>query len=97
MPENYRSASPPPPRARRAMSARWGRVLAWTALLTGLAATYALWLHSQRVAESHVERVLAHRAVLSRKGKTFARRHTWEKVVGIYREELARIMKESQR
>ncbi len=47
--------------------------------------------------QTAVERVLAHRAVLSRKGKTFARRHTWENVVGIYREELARIMKESRR
>ncbi len=56
------------------MSARWGRVLAWTALLTGLAATYALWLHSQRVAESHVERVLAQRSALvsARLGEAFS-------------------------
>ncbi len=44
-----------------------------------------------------VAHVLRERATLSRKGKTFARRHTWEKVVGIYREELARIMKETRR
>ncbi len=55
------------------MPARWGRVLAWTALLTGLAATWALWLQSQRIAESHVERVLAQRTAMvsARLGEAF--------------------------
>ncbi|MGA9523653.1 MAG: glycosyltransferase, partial [Myxococcaceae bacterium] len=47
--------------------------------------------------QTAVAQVLRDRAALSRKGKTFARRHTWEKVVGIYREELAKIMKETRR
>jgi glycosyltransferase involved in cell wall biosynthesis len=42
-----------------------------------------------------VRKVGEQRSVLSRKGKAFARRHTWEKVVDAYREELARIMEET--
>jgi hypothetical protein len=40
--------------------------------------------------------VAEQRSALSRKGKAFARRHSWEKVVEIYREELSRITKEPQ-
>ena len=44
-----------------------------------------------------VAQVAQRRAELGRKGKAFARRHTWEKVVGTSRAELERVMGENRK
>lgn len=61
---HYRSAASESPCVRRALPARWGWVLAWTALLSGLAATSALWLQSQHAAQTRLDHVLEQRLTL---------------------------------
>lgn len=46
---------------------------------------------------SAVEQAHEHRARFARAGRAFAKKHSWENVVSIYRDELARIMKEGGR
>lgn len=41
---------------------------------------------------SGIRRLDAERSVLSRRGRAYAKKHTWDRVMGIYREELGRIV-----
>ncbi|MCW5621116.1 MAG: PAS domain-containing protein [Burkholderiales bacterium] len=61
-------------RAVRTRPGRWGRVLAWTALVAGLAATVALWMQNERAARAQVDRVLERRLELvqARLGESFS-------------------------